>query len=113
MIAAYKKAKTLGTLDQGVLDLMDMVLGKEPTSGLFTPLKNFFGGPSKKIVSQVNTLIEQLEGDLQEDNAILGSGGTGILPGEDIDDFDAWYDYYSQDASYDSQDGAFNPASFY
>ena len=112
MIAAYKKAKTLGTLDQGVLDLMDMILGKEPTSGLFTPLKNIFGGPSNKIISQMDTLIGQLEEDLMEDNGILGGGGTGVLPEEDINEFDSWYDYYSQDAQY-LKDGSFNPEDYY
>lgn len=56
--AAYKDAKTLGTLDKGVLQLMEGIIGEEPTSGAFTFGANFFGGKSNRIVNQLDELIE-------------------------------------------------------
>lgn len=64
MTSAYKKAETLGTLDRGVLDLMDQILGEKPTSsvvgwgpegGIFT---NVTGRKSSKISSAIDELIK-------------------------------------------------------
>lgn len=77
MMAAYKKAEALGTLDAGVTALMDRILGDEPVSGAFTPLTNFTGGRSQTIVSSVDSLLEGLYIQRNRDAARLGLDPIG------------------------------------
>lgn len=58
MTAAYKDAKKLGTLDAGLLELMDSILGEEPTSTFFVT-ENLTGKKSKKISTAMQELIDQ------------------------------------------------------
>lgn len=60
MTAAYKQAETLGTLDEGVLRLMEGILGEEPTSTL-NPFTNITGRQSRQVVSAMDKLIETTE----------------------------------------------------
>lgn len=65
MTAAYKSAETLGTLDRGVLDLMDQLLGAKPTSSIigFGDEGNIFanttGRRSDKISASLETFINE------------------------------------------------------
>lgn len=65
MTAAYKDAKKLGTLDAGLLELMDSILGDTPTSSIFgigpeaNILGNLTGRQSKKISSSMQQLIDE------------------------------------------------------
>jgi len=71
MTAEYKKAAALGTLDTGVLTLMDSILGTEPTS-TFNPLTNITGRKSAELSSQLDTFITQTEANKTRDEARLG-----------------------------------------
>lgn len=93
MTAAYKDAKTLGTLDEGVLALMEKLIGIEPSSG-FMITKNIFGGPAKTIVSQMDSLIETVNGELIRDKEKIGqpldevSVAEGEISNSDVSDID-------------------------
>lgn len=56
---AYKEARTLGTLDTGVITLVENVIGESPTS--YNPLKDITGRESKKLVASLDTVIETTE----------------------------------------------------
>lgn len=78
MTAAYKDAKKLGTLDEGLLTLMEDIIGIEPTSGLFTPFKNIFRGPQKQIIANIDTLIDTTNNELERDKQKLGLETVGV-----------------------------------
>lgn len=75
MTAAFKEAKALGALDGGVLTLVEGVIGEEPTS-TFNPFTNITGRKSNRIVSSLDTLIEQTSKD--RDTAISKLGYTPL-----------------------------------
>lgn len=92
--AEYKRAETLGTLDEGVLNLMKQIIGETPTSKWW-PFQNVFGGKSTRISTQVGELILNMQNKLNADRARLGlppmvfeqadtietaAGNTYILP---------------------------------
>jgi len=83
MTAAYKDAKKLGTLDEGLLTLMESIIGIEPSSGALLPFRNFFGGQANKIVSGMDSLISSSNIELQRDRdklgIISGSAPSGII----------------------------------
>ncbi len=86
MTAAYKDAKKLGTLDEGLLTLMESLLGVEPISGLW-PFKNLFGGPATRIVSSIDSLIDTTQQELTRGEERLGISG-GLITSEDERDVD-------------------------
>lgn len=57
MTAAYKDAKTLGTLDAGLITLMEDVIGTEPTSTI-NPFKNAGNKKSDRIIGSIDSLLE-------------------------------------------------------
>lgn len=63
MTASYKDAKKLGTLDQGVLTLMEGLIGEEPTSGFWSVGRNATGIRSGRIVAQIDQLIEATQNE--------------------------------------------------
>jgi len=77
--ASYKDAKKLGTLDAGLLTLVDSIIGESPTSGAFTPLRNFFGGASNRVVSQLDSLIASTEKENEQARAQLGQYNTEVI----------------------------------
>jgi len=99
MTAAYKKANTLGTLDEGVLQLMEQLLGVAPESG-YWPLENFFGGKGQKIVSAIDSLIDTTTVELERDKGKLG-GASNPFTQDELDEIET---LLGED---------FNPESFY
>lgn len=71
MLARIKKAETLGTLDKGLLDFADMLLGVKPT-GPLAPFRNIGGSGSAKVSSQIGQFISNEEQKIQTNKSILG-----------------------------------------
>ena len=91
MTAEYKKAATLGSLDVGVLTLMEQILGEEPTS-TFNPFANITGRRASKLGTQIDTFITQTESQKATAEARLGVGAqsnaitwSAFVP-EDLDE---------------------------
>lgn len=57
MVAAYKSAEQLGTLDKGVETLLNQILGETPTSGL-NIIKNATGRRSNQLSSSIQSLLD-------------------------------------------------------
>lgn len=74
LTAAYKDARKLGTLDEGVLTLMEQILGPNPVTPI--PGVNVFGGRSEQIVSSINELLDTTIAAQERDMTKLG-----LLPG--------------------------------
>ena len=110
MIAAYKDAKTLGTLDAGVIKLMDGIIGDEPTSGLYFT-KNFFGGKGDQIVSQLDELIETTGKENIQSSLGLGIDPTGydLLSEDDLSEMEGLLG----DEGFNDAPEEFDPNSFY
>jgi len=88
MTAAYKDAKTLGTLDTGVLTLMESILGEEPTS-TWNPFRNITGNKSERLTAQIDSLIKTTKNEIAKNEQRLGSTQTpppasssALQPGE-------------------------------
>lgn len=71
MTAVYKDAKTLGTLDAGLLELMDQILGSKPTSSLFGIGEegNIFANATGRRSSRISSSMQQLIDQTQLENA--------------------------------------------
>jgi len=112
--AAYKDAKKLGTLDAGLLTLVDSIIGESPTSGAFTPLRNFFGGASNRIVNQLDSLITSTEKENEQARVQLGisnqgnNANFGVLTPAENQSIDAAFGINTSTLS-----NPFNPANFF
>jgi hypothetical protein len=71
MTAQYKEAAALGTIDAGVLTLMDSILGEEPTSS-FNVLSNATGRKSNTLSAQLDTFIATTQATKTRDMLRLG-----------------------------------------
>lgn len=113
MTAAYKKAATLGTLDRGVLDLMQQLLGEAPVSsvsGTFWPggspgmFSNLTTRKGDKIVASIDEFILTTETAQAKAMLRLGIDPTlEPLPEEDSEAVDQAY----------GNGTAFSPADYY
>lgn len=84
MTAAYKDAKKLGTLDTGLLTLMEQILGEEPTS-TWNPFRNVTGQRSERLKSQVDSLIQTTDQEIKVAKERLGelpATPTGDVAGQ-------------------------------
>lgn len=78
MTAAYKDAKKLGTLDSGLLTLMDSILGDKPTSSIFGSgeegniFANITGRRQRRVSNQIGELIDQVQLENARDAYLLG-----------------------------------------
>lgn len=77
LLADIKKAETLGTLDKGLLDFADMLLGVDPT-GPLAPVRNIGGSQSKLISSKIDELISNSTSKIEENNKLLGVAPAAI-----------------------------------
>ena len=73
----YKKAEALGTLDNGVLALVNNIIGDEPTS-TFNPFRNATGRPAEQLSSQISTLIDTLNVNNAKNLHRLGIDPTSV-----------------------------------
>jgi len=112
MTAAYKKAETLGTLDQGVLRLMDQILGEKPTSSIVgwgeegNAVANFWGKRSNRIVSAMDELIATTKASNAKAKLRLGIDPTiesTLTPDEEAE----------LNGILGVQNGEFNPDNYY
>lgn len=71
LLADIKKAETLGTLDKGLLDFADMLLGVDPT-GLTGNITNIGGARSKEISSKIDQLIASSQTKIDANKRMLG-----------------------------------------
>lgn len=112
--AVYKDAKTLGALDAGVIQLVEGLIGINPTSGLLNPLKNFFGGPAKKFVAQVDSLIESANRELARDQERLGiTEEPTRVDQSDRDEIQAAFEESFGVTPTEVETEEFNPAAFF
>ena len=78
LTAAYKDAKKLGTLDIGVQNLVEQIIGERPVS----IYKNIFGGRSKKIISQLNAFVTQIQREINQNKRQIGEAPQILNPKE-------------------------------
>lgn len=71
LTAQYKEAAALGTIDAGVLTLMDSILGEAPIS-TFNVASNATGRKSAKLSAQLQTFIDQTQATKSRDMLRLG-----------------------------------------
>lgn len=98
MTAAYKSAETLGTLDRGVLDLMDQMLGAKPTSSIIglgeegNIFANTTGRRANKISASLDTFITEASKSKAQSQLRLGIDPTQdyLLNEEDNAEIDSY-----------------------
>lgn len=112
MVAAYKDAKQLGTLDKGVLELMSGIIGEEPTSGLYFT-QNFFGGKQNRIINQIDELIESAGKENMQYSLRLGIDPVAftMFSPEEIEELNAYAGFDVADST--SSGTGFDPESYY
>ena len=110
--AAYKDAKTLGTLDAGLLTLMEGIIGEEPTSGLKF-MKNASGNRSERIVAQLDELIEATSNETAKAKLRLGIDPTQLDFSVITPDEDAAIDAEFGATSGSTSAPTFDPARYY
>lgn len=90
MTATYKDAKKLGTLDQGLIDLMEQVLGDKPTSSLIGigPEASIFGNLTGRQSNKITATMDELIKQTQIENARV-SHALGLDPWSDPLNLDA------------------------
>lgn len=71
LLSDIKKAETLGTLDKGLLDFADILLGSDPT-GPMAPIRNIGGVNSKAISSKIDELISSSQAKIDANKGLLG-----------------------------------------
>jgi hypothetical protein len=106
--ASYKKAETLGTLDAGVMTLMNQLLGESPTS-TFNVTKNATGRPAAKLVESLDTFIETTEKAQSRSMLRLGLNpiAMDVLKEDDLSEIDEIMGITGGSTA------PFNPANFY
>lgn len=101
-----KKVETLGTLDAGVQQLVDKLIGQSPEKHGFT--QNIGGFGAKRISSGLDTQLRIIKDQIKVDNERLNGINTSFsLPQEDQDELDDLFE------SANSTDSGFDPASYY
>jgi hypothetical protein len=105
MTTVLKKAETLGTLDKGVTDLIDQLVGEIPEKGGLT--QNFFGFKSRQISSQLDTQKRLIEDIIKRDEARLG-GTSFSLTSSDFSELDSLFGETSM-----STDSSFDPSEYF
>ena len=106
MTTVLKKAETLGTLDKGVTDLVDQLVGQIPEKGGFT--QNFLGFKSRQISSQLQTQLRLIEDRIKTDEARLGGGGGFTLTTSDLTELD---ELFGETAN--STSSGFDPSEYF
>lgn len=81
-----KKAETLGTLDAGVLQLVDQLIGQRPEKGGFT--QNFLGFGSRRVSSSLNQQLKLIDQKIKIDEERLGGGKQFSLTSADLSELD-------------------------
>ena len=110
--AEYKRAESLGTLDAGLLKLMDSILGEEPTSSIvgYGPEGNIFtnatGRKSAKLSAQLGEFVDSLTTQRAQDQLRLGINPTVLAP-DDEAEIDAGF------GTTNTSTPSFDPSSFY
>jgi hypothetical protein len=84
-----KKAETLGTLDAGVLQLVDQLIGQKPEKGGLT--QNFLGFGSRRVSSSLGKQLELIQSKIKTDEERLGGAGGFTLTTSDLSELDALF----------------------
>ncbi len=112
MTAAYKDAKKLGTLDAGLLTLMEGIIGEEPTSG-FGFLKNATGNRSDRIIAQIDQLIDTTSKENAKSKLRLGINPTQVDFSTLNTDENAEIDAVLGSTNTSTAQTTFNPGSYF
>jgi len=118
MTAAYKKAETLGTLDQGVLTLMNQILGEKPTSSIVgwgeegNITANITGKRSDRIVSAMDELIATTQASNAKAKLRLGINPT-IDTSLDTESDAEINQAYGVTTANSTSSGAFEPSNYF
>jgi hypothetical protein len=124
MTASYKQATALGALDEGVLLLVDGIIGEAPETSTAFSLYNIGGRKSKTVLAQIDEFKQDTQYSLNEYNRRLGiddryggpevGGGTSLSEEDsgEVDDMFRSAGIEVENAT-STEEAAFDPLSWY